>query len=129
MLTTALDLKHWFCLKKCLNQTTTHMIDLLARARKFEESEEMIRPVSFDLDSIPFDLDSIGWAALLGACRNHRNLKLGARAAEELIRLEPSNAAAYAMLSNMYATKERWDEVEKMCCNSINFLRTKLARR
>ena len=80
------------------------MIDLLARAGKFEEAEEMIK-------SMPFDLDSIGWAALLGACRTHGNLKLGARAAKELIRLEPSNAAAYAMLSNMYATKGRWDEV------------------
>lgn len=80
------------------------MIDLLARSGKFEEAEGLIK-------SMPFELDTIGWAALLGACRTHGNLELGARAAEELLRLEPSNAAAYTMLSNMYATKGRWDEV------------------
>lgn len=80
------------------------MIDLLARAGKFEEAEELIK-------SMPFELDTIGWAALLGACRTHGNLEVGARAAEELLRLEPSNAAAYTMLSNMYAAKGRWNEV------------------
>ncbi|ONK72179.1 uncharacterized protein A4U43_C04F16600 [Asparagus officinalis] len=79
-------------------------IDLLARAGMFLEAEELI-------NSMPFDLDTIGWAALLGACRTHGNLKLGAKAAEELLKLEPSNAAAYAMLSNLYATKGKWDEV------------------
>jgi len=55
------------------------MIDLLARAGKFEGAEETIK-------SVPFDLESIGWAALLGACRTHGDLKLGTRAAEELAR-------------------------------------------
>lgn len=80
------------------------MIDLLARAGKFEEAEELIR-------TMPSDPGSIGWAALLGACRTHGNVELGARAAEKLLQLEPSNAAAYVMLSNMYASTGRWDEV------------------
>lgn len=80
------------------------MIDLLARAGKFEEAEGLVK-------SMPFDLDSIGWAALLGACRTHGNLKLGAKAAHKLLMLEPSNATAYAVLSNLYASKGRWDEV------------------
>ncbi|XP_026659326.1 pentatricopeptide repeat-containing protein At3g49710 [Phoenix dactylifera] len=80
------------------------MIDLLARAGKFEEAEELTR-------TMPFDPGSIGWAALLGACRTHGNADLGAKAAEKLLQLEPSNAAAYVMLSNMYASTGRWDEV------------------
>ncbi|KAJ0967716.1 hypothetical protein J5N97_024633 [Dioscorea zingiberensis] len=79
------------------------MIDLLARAAMFEEVEELI-------STMPFDPGSIGWAALLGACRIHGNLELGTKAAEKLVQLEPSNATSYVMLSNMYASKQRWEE-------------------
>ncbi|KAM0949935.1 putative tetratricopeptide-like helical domain superfamily, DYW domain-containing protein [Dioscorea sansibarensis] len=79
------------------------MIDALGRAGMFEEAEALI-------STMPFDLGSIGWAALLGACRIHGNLELGGRAAEKLQQLEPSNATSYVMLSNMYASKQRWEE-------------------
>ncbi|CAL9174912.1 unnamed protein product [Musa hybrid cultivar] len=79
------------------------MLDLLARAGKFDEAEGLVK-------RMPFDPGLIGWATLLSACRTHGNLELGAMAAEKLLQLEPANAAAYVMLSNMYASTGRWDE-------------------
>ncbi|XP_065001199.1 pentatricopeptide repeat-containing protein At3g49710-like [Musa acuminata AAA Group] len=79
------------------------MLDLLARAGKFDEAEGLVK-------RMPFDPGLIGWSTLLSACRTHGNLELGAMAAEKLLQLEPANAAAYVMLSNMYASTGRWDE-------------------
>ncbi|XP_042517950.1 pentatricopeptide repeat-containing protein At3g49710 [Macadamia integrifolia] len=79
------------------------MIDLLGRAGKLNEAEKLI-------EIMPFDPGSVGWAALLGACRTHGNIELGAKAAREFLQLEPSNAAPYVILSNMYASAGRWEE-------------------
>ncbi|KAI3903478.1 hypothetical protein MKW98_032132 [Papaver atlanticum] len=53
------------------------MIDLLGRAGKLNEAEKLV-------DAMPFDPGSIGWAALLGACRTHGNVELGVKAAFSL---------------------------------------------
>ncbi|OVA07267.1 Pentatricopeptide repeat [Macleaya cordata] len=79
------------------------MIDLLGRAGKLKEAERLI-------ETMPFDPGSIGWAALLGACRTHGNVELGAKAADQFLRLEPYNAAPYVMLGNIYADAGKWDE-------------------
>ncbi|GFZ18843.1 pentatricopeptide repeat (PPR) superfamily protein [Actinidia rufa] len=49
--------------------------------------------------------------ALLGACRIHGNIELAVKAANECLQLEPSNAAPYVILANMYASAGRWEEV------------------
>ncbi|XP_039004061.1 pentatricopeptide repeat-containing protein At3g49710-like [Hibiscus syriacus] len=61
------------------------MIDLLGRAGKLHEAEKLIK-------SMPVNPGSIGWAALLGACKIHGNMELASKAAHELLQLEPSNA-------------------------------------
>ncbi|CAL4956549.1 unnamed protein product [Urochloa decumbens] len=83
------------------------MIDLLARAKKFEEAEDLIM-------KMPFSLSSIGWTSLLGACRTHGNMELGARAAKEILHLSPSNASAPIVLSNMYASAGKWEEAAEI---------------
>ncbi|XP_062210975.1 pentatricopeptide repeat-containing protein At3g49710 [Phragmites australis] len=83
------------------------MIDLLARAKKFEDAEKMIM-------KMPFSLSSIGWTSLLGACRTHGNMELGARAAKEILHLSPSSASAPVVLSNMYASAGKWEEAAKI---------------
>lgn len=80
------------------------LIDLLGRAGKLIEAERLI-------DTIPFNPDSIFWSALLGACRTHGNLELAEKAASHLLQLEPSNAAPYVMLANIYADNGRWEDV------------------
>ncbi|TVU20782.1 hypothetical protein EJB05_30378, partial [Eragrostis curvula] len=83
------------------------MIDLLARAKKFEDAEKMIT-------EMPFSLSSVGWTSLLGACRTHGNMDLAAKAAQEILRLSPFNASAPVVLSNMYASTGKWEEAAKI---------------
>ncbi|XP_023000646.1 pentatricopeptide repeat-containing protein At3g49710-like [Cucurbita maxima] len=80
------------------------LIDLLGRAGKLSEAERLI-------ETIPFNPGSILWSALLGACRTHGNMELAAKAANHLLQLEPSNAAPYVMLANIYADNGRWEDV------------------
>lgn len=80
------------------------MIDLLGRAGKLGEAERLI-------ETMPFSPGSIGWAALLGACRTHGNMELAEKAAKQFLQLEPSNAAPYVMLANMYASAGKWEQV------------------
>lgn len=80
------------------------MIDLLGRAGKLDEAERLI-------ETMPFNPGSVGWATLLGACRTHGNIELAEKAANQFLQLDPSNAAPYVMLSNMYARDGKWEEV------------------
>lgn len=80
------------------------LIDLLGRAGKLSEAERLI-------ETLPFNPGSIFWSALLGACRTHGNMKLAVKAANQLLQLEPSNAAPYVMLANIYADNGRWEDV------------------
>ncbi|XP_059644277.1 pentatricopeptide repeat-containing protein At3g49710 [Cornus florida] len=81
------------------------MIDLLGRAGKLSEAERVI-------ETMPYNPGSISWATLLAACRKHGNIELAVKAANQCIQLEPSNAAPYVMLANIYSTAGRWDEVQ-----------------
>eukprot|EP01018_Ginkgo_biloba_P022838 Gb_23134 [translate_table: standard] len=77
------------------------VVDLLGRAGRLEEAEDFIK-------KMPFEPHAALWGALLGACKLHGNIDLGRRAAEHLFELEPQNATAYVVLSNIYAVAGRW---------------------
>ncbi|CAK9276750.1 unnamed protein product [Sphagnum jensenii] len=83
------------------------MVDLLGRAGLLNAAEGFIR-------SMPFEADASIWAAFLGACRIHSNVKLADHAAKILLRTETQNAAVYVQLSNIYAAAGLWDDVEKV---------------
>lgn len=81
------------------------LVDLLGRAGRVEEAHRLIA------DEMPRGLDRSGaWSSLLGACRIHRNVEIGAIAAENLAKLEPSAASHYVLLSNIYSSEGLWDE-------------------
>ncbi|KAI3442342.1 DYW_deaminase domain-containing protein [Psidium guajava] len=80
------------------------MIDLLGRAGKISEAEKLI-------ETMPFNPGSIGWASLLGACRKHGNMEIAVKAAYQFLRHEPANAAPYVILSNMYASAGRLEDM------------------
>lgn len=80
------------------------MIDLLGRAGKLKEAESLIK-------TMPYSPGSISWAALLSACRRHGNIELAIKAANECLQLDPTNAAPYVILANMYASAKKWEEV------------------
>eukprot|EP01018_Ginkgo_biloba_P015808 Gb_31706 [translate_table: standard] len=87
----ALTMEHYAC-----------MVDLLSRAGYLDEAEDFI-------NEMPFEPGALVWRTLLGACRIHGNMKIGKRAAECILRLEPHDAATYVLLSNMYAAAGMWD--------------------
>lgn len=83
------------------------MVDLLGRAGRLEEAYELIK-------SMPVQPHSGVWGALLLACRLHNNIQLGEIAARNCFQLEPDTTGYCSLLSNIYASVERWDDVGRM---------------
>ncbi|KAF9621659.1 hypothetical protein IFM89_025570 [Coptis chinensis] len=77
------------------------------RAGRLEEAYAMIK----EMRSEP---DACVWGALLSYCRVHGNVSLGEVAANQLFELEPNNAGNYVLLSNIYAAKGMWKEVNRV---------------
>ncbi|TXG48213.1 hypothetical protein EZV62_027507 [Acer yangbiense] len=82
----------------------TCMVDCLGRAGRFIEVEVLI-------DEMPYKDDPIVWEVLLSSCRVHANVSLAKRAAQELIRLDPKSSSPYVLLSNIYSSLGRWDDL------------------
>ncbi|GAB2273690.1 hypothetical protein Dimus_008471 [Dionaea muscipula] len=82
----------------------TCMVDLVGRFGKLFEAEALI-------ESMPVESDSVIWEALLGACRIHNNIELAKKVAEKLFQMGTHKPGTYVLLSNIYASEGRWDEV------------------
>ncbi|XP_057447379.1 pentatricopeptide repeat-containing protein At5g27110-like [Lotus japonicus] len=81
------------------------LIDLLARAGRLHEAYQI-------LQKNPEIKDDVGLlSTLFSACRLHRNLDLGVEIANVLIDKDPDDQSTYIILSNMYASAHKWDEV------------------
>jgi pentatricopeptide repeat protein len=74
----------------------TCMVDLLGRAGRLQEAENMIM-------AVPCKPHVAAWMALLGACRIRGNVEMAERVAKRILEMEPNNAAVYVLLSNIYA--------------------------
>nr|CAB3498988.1 unnamed protein product [Digitaria exilis] len=72
----------------------TCMVDVLARAGRLKEAEELLMKV-------PSNLEANSWSALLSACNTYSNKEIGERAAKRLHELEKDNTAGYVLLSNI----------------------------
>ncbi|PIA32749.1 hypothetical protein AQUCO_04400150v1 [Aquilegia coerulea] len=85
----------------------TCMVELLGRSGYINDAE------SFLLSS-PFVSEPSLWGSLLTSCEFHKNVEVAVRAAEQCMRLEPHDSAAYVTLSNIYASKQLWHEVKRI---------------
>ncbi|KAL8109472.1 pentatricopeptide repeat-containing protein At1g14470 [Apium graveolens] len=83
------------------------MIDLLGRVGKLDEAKEL-------LDKMPMEPHAGVYGSLLSASRVHKRLDLGEFAANRLFELEPENSGNYVLLSNIYASAGKWDDVERV---------------
>lgn len=83
------------------------MVDILSRAKLFEEAEKVIR-------EMPMKPDVYVWGSLLGGCQMHGNIELGEKVAIQLINLEPHNHAFYMNLCDMYAKAGQFDAVKRV---------------
>ncbi|KAJ9172168.1 hypothetical protein P3X46_015440 [Hevea brasiliensis] len=87
------DMEHFCCL-----------IDLLGRAGKLQEAQEYIK-------KLPFGHDPIVLGSLLSACRLHGDVVIGEHLATQLLRLQPVSSSPYVLLSNLYASDDKWGGV------------------
>ncbi|XP_042481374.1 pentatricopeptide repeat-containing protein At3g24000, mitochondrial [Macadamia integrifolia] len=83
------------------------IVDLLGRAGLLDQAEKFIR-------DMPIEPTAAVWGALLGACRMHRNMELGALAAERVFELDPHDSGPHVLLSNIYASAGRWSDAAKV---------------
>ncbi|XP_009587245.1 pentatricopeptide repeat-containing protein At4g33170-like [Nicotiana tomentosiformis] len=87
------DIEHFSCL-----------IDLLGRAGRLKDAEEYMQ-------RYPFGHDPVVLGCLLSACRLHGDVVIGERMAKKLLQLRPVSTSPYVLLSNLYASDEKWDSV------------------
>lgn len=83
------------------------LVDLFGRAGRVKEAEEIVQ-------TIPVKRNAVLWRSLLGAARVHGNIEVGESALKQLIQLEPETSGNYVLLSNMYASLNRWDDVKNV---------------
>ncbi|GMH08907.1 hypothetical protein Nepgr_010747 [Nepenthes gracilis] len=83
------------------------MVDLLGRSGLLIEALDFI-------NSMHLAANALVWRTLLGACLLHGNTEIGKHAAEMVIEQEPHDPAAYTLLSNLYASKGKWEDMAKI---------------
>ncbi|KAE8703386.1 Pentatricopeptide repeat-containing protein [Hibiscus syriacus] len=83
------------------------IVDLLGRAGLLEEAKRFI-------NEMPIIPTAAVWGALLGACRMHKNVEMGSFAAERVFELDPTDSGPHVLLSNIYASGDRWRDAAKV---------------
>ncbi|KAH9671779.1 pentatricopeptide repeat-containing protein [Citrus sinensis] len=83
------------------------VVYLLARAGRVHEAEDFINQMAFDADIVV-------WKSLLASCKTHGNVDVEKRAAENILKIDPTNSAALVLLCNIYASSGKWEEVARL---------------
>ncbi|PON78873.1 Pentatricopeptide repeat [Trema orientale] len=78
------------------------VVDLLGRAGLLEEARDFIAGMSIPPNAVI-------WGSLLSSCRLHKSVWFGIQAAKSKLLLEPTCAATYLQLANLYASVGCWD--------------------
>lgn len=86
------QLEHYSCI-----------VDILGRSGKVTEALKLIQ-------EMPFEADAVLWRTLLSICKIHGNVEVAEKAANCIHRLDPQDASAYVLLSNIYADAGMWDQ-------------------
>lgn len=82
-------------------------IDLLGRAGLLNEA------LIFAF-KMPMEPTAAVWGALLGACRMHKNAKIGQFAADHVFELDPNDTGPPVLLYNIYASTGQWDDAARV---------------
>ncbi|KAF3447013.1 hypothetical protein FNV43_RR12193 [Rhamnella rubrinervis] len=105
------DVDHYACL-----------VDPFGRVGDLDEAKKLI-------ESMPKEPHAGVYGSLLNASRIHRRMDLGELAANKLFELEPQNSGNYILLSNLYASKGRWEDVQRVREDDIYKLLATLRRK
>ncbi|XP_078438631.1 pentatricopeptide repeat-containing protein At2g02750-like [Wolffia australiana] len=82
------------------------VVDLMARAGRVEEAKGVLREM--------MEPTASAFYSLLGGAACYGKAEAGELAAEKLLEMDPGNPVPVVMLSNIYAERGRWREVERM---------------
>ena len=83
------------------------MVDLLGRAGQLDDAWNFIQEMP-----IKPGISVLG--AMLGACKIHKKVELGEKAAQKLFKLDPDEGGYHVLLANIYASNSMWDKVAKV---------------
>ncbi|TXG51805.1 hypothetical protein EZV62_024329 [Acer yangbiense] len=92
----------------CIRPQAEHygsIVDLLGRAGLIKEALKLV-------ESMPIEPHPELWGALVNACSIHGDVELGKKLGKRLLELDPQRSGRYALLSNILAAAQRWDDVE-----------------
>ncbi|XP_074303763.1 pentatricopeptide repeat-containing protein At4g18840-like [Silene latifolia] len=81
------------------------MADLLSKSNLVKDFERLEK-------EIPKEEGSVSWRAVLFACQVHSNSQLGEVVGKWLIEKDPEDIAPYLLLSNIFASERRWEDVD-----------------
>lgn len=83
------------------------LVDLLGRAGHLNETRHM-------LESMPFQLNSVGWLSLLGHCKTHGNVELGRKCLDNIAATDEEYATGLVLLSNIYDHIGMWGDADSI---------------
>ncbi|KAI3810156.1 hypothetical protein L1987_19766 [Smallanthus sonchifolius] len=83
------------------------MVDLLSRAGRLVEAEELI-------STMVEEPNTVIWGALLAGCRLHKDLRLGEYAFKQLVKLEPCSGERFKLVSRLLADRGEQERVQKL---------------
>ncbi|XP_071721748.1 putative pentatricopeptide repeat-containing protein At3g23330 [Rutidosis leptorrhynchoides] len=83
------------------------MVDLYGRAGHLEKANEFIHEHGIS------HFSSV-WKSFLSSCRLHHNVEMEKWALENLLKLEPSDAAPYILSASMLASDQKWEAAANM---------------
>ncbi|XXG84713.1 hypothetical protein AAC387_Pa10g2172 [Persea americana] len=83
------------------------MVDLLGRSGCLDDAWEFIKKMPVEPG-----IDVLG--SLLGACRVHKKVELAELIGKQIFNKNPEDPGYYVLLSNIYATAGRWEDVLKI---------------
>ncbi|CDP03272.1 unnamed protein product [Coffea canephora] len=83
------------------------MVDLLGRGGLLDEARVMV-------EEMQMKPNVVIWGCLMGASEKYGAVEMGEWVAKHLLELEPWNDGVYVVLSNIYASNDLWEEVERI---------------
>ncbi|XP_024542480.1 pentatricopeptide repeat-containing protein At2g22070 [Selaginella moellendorffii] len=90
-----------------VNENYACILDLLGRLGQLQDVEDL-------LENMTLEPDFIAWMSFLNACKVHKDMKRGVRAAQRLVQLNRRNSASYVLLSDIHAVCGKFDAAAKL---------------
>lgn len=83
------------------------IVDLLGRAGRLNEAFRIA-------ESMPMPPDAVLWQTLLGASKTYKDVEMAEKASRKLVEMGSSACGDFVLLSNVYASHERWNDVKRV---------------